>query len=496
MYFLKKLHKNPHGIRPIVSGCSGPTERVSSFLDHIIKPLVPTIPSHIKNSPHLISLLENTPIPSNAILATIDVSSLYTNIPQDEGTEACLDAIDATEASHNPRDVLRQLFEIVLKCNVFSFDGQMYEQIQGTAMGTKMAPSYANLFMDRLERAYLAQEPIQPLVWKRYIDDILCIWVGTRSELESFLDRLNKAHRTLKFTWSISDERVEFLDLNLFKGGRFNTTNHLDMSTHFKKTNTFQYLHFSSSHPRGVFKGLVNGEATRFLRSNTDAHTYYSTLHTFREHLLLRGYPKDFIDRNLGGITHDLRASYIPDLTPSPSPSPTPSPSIPRLVTTYSPHYTSLLHLLNKHWSIVQNDPSLSTLFPAHPQLCYRRNPTLADSLVKASLPGSHRPAKGQLPPIPISRLGSRMVRCTDKRCKVCPKAEGRRILFSTVSNTPYTFHEVFTCADTSLIYCIICNKCGKLYIGLTSNSLKVRFRAHRHFSETKRLVPHVPPLC
>ena len=180
MYFLKKLHKKPLGIRPIVSGCSGPTERVSSFLDHIIKPPVPTIPSYIKDSPHLISLLENTPIPSNPILATIDVSSLYTNIPQDEGTEACLDAIDAAEASHNPTDILRQLFEIILKFNVFSFDGQIYEQIQGTAMGTKMAPFYTNLFMDKFERAFLAQEPIQPLVWKR---DILCIWVRTRSEL-------------------------------------------------------------------------------------------------------------------------------------------------------------------------------------------------------------------------------------------------------------------------------------------------------------------------
>ena len=84
-------------------------------------------------------------------------------------------------------------------------------------MGTKMAPSYANLFMDRFERAFLAQEPILPLVWKRYIDDILCIWTGTRSELDGFLDRLNKAHRTLRFTWSISNERIEFLDLNLFK---------------------------------------------------------------------------------------------------------------------------------------------------------------------------------------------------------------------------------------------------------------------------------------
>ena len=117
--------------------------------------------------------------------------------------------------------------------------------------------------------------PRNLLVWKRYIDDILCIWTGTRSELDSFLDRLNKAHRTLRFTWSISDKHIEFLDLNLFKGERFNTTNHLDMTTHFKTTNSFQYLHFSSSHPRSVFKGLVKGEAIRFLRSNTDAHTFY-----------------------------------------------------------------------------------------------------------------------------------------------------------------------------------------------------------------------------
>ena len=437
------------------------------------------------------------------------MSSLYTNIPQDEGKEACLDAIEAAEASHIPRDILGQLFDIVLKCNVFNFDGQIYEQIQGTAMGTRMAPSYANLFMDRFERAFLAQEPLQPLVWKRYIDDIICIWTGTRNKLESFLARLNTAHRTLRFMWSISNERIEFLDLNIFKGRRFNTNRHLDISTHFKKTNTFQYLHFSSSHPRSVFKGLVKGEAIRFLRSNTDPHTYNKTINKFREHLFLRNYPKLFVDRILANITHSLRASYIPTLTPSltpspspnltlnPSPSPSPSPSpnpssstiIPRLVTTYTPHL-ALIQLLRKHWSLVQDDPSLSLLFPSPPQLSYRRNPTLRDSLVKASLPGSSRPPTGQVPPIPINRLEPCMIKCADGCCKVCPKAEGRRILFSTVSNTPYAFHETFTCTDTSLIYCIVCDKCGKLYIGLTSNSLKVRFRAHRHSSETRKLIP------
>ena len=78
----------------------------------------------------------------------------------------------------------------------------------------------------------------------------------------------------MRYSRHSSNERIEFLDLNIFKGGKFNTTNHPDISTHFKTTNTFQYLHFSSSHPRSIFKGLVKGEAIRFLCSNTNAHIY------------------------------------------------------------------------------------------------------------------------------------------------------------------------------------------------------------------------------
>ena len=101
-----------------------------SAFHHSLKPLVSTTPSYIKDTPHLISLLESTHIPSNAILVTIDVSSLYTNIPQDEGTESCLEAIEAVEASHIPRNLLQHLFDIVLRCNVFSVDSQVYQQIQ------------------------------------------------------------------------------------------------------------------------------------------------------------------------------------------------------------------------------------------------------------------------------------------------------------------------------------------------------------------------------
>ena len=64
--------------------------------------------------------------------------------------------------------------------------GQVYQQIQETAMGTRMASSYASLFMDMFEKSLLAQEPLLPLVWKCYIDKLLSIWRGTRSQLAAF----------------------------------------------------------------------------------------------------------------------------------------------------------------------------------------------------------------------------------------------------------------------------------------------------------------------
>ncbi len=50
MYFLTKIHKNPHSERPIVSGCNGPTERVSAYMDHWLQPLAQSLPSYIKDS--------------------------------------------------------------------------------------------------------------------------------------------------------------------------------------------------------------------------------------------------------------------------------------------------------------------------------------------------------------------------------------------------------------------------------------------------------------
>ena len=58
----------------------------------------------------------------------------------------------------------------------FTFNGDHYLQINGTAMGTKMAPSYANIFMGKLEKQLLESSIERPLSWYRFIDDVDMKW--------------------------------------------------------------------------------------------------------------------------------------------------------------------------------------------------------------------------------------------------------------------------------------------------------------------------------
>ena len=90
-YGLPKVHKPNIPLRPIVSACDSPTDQLSNYVTHFIQPLVEILPSYIRDSKHFLQLLESLPpLPENAILVTADVTSLYTNIPHDEGIESVL----------------------------------------------------------------------------------------------------------------------------------------------------------------------------------------------------------------------------------------------------------------------------------------------------------------------------------------------------------------------------------------------------------------------
>ena len=92
-YTLTKIHKPVSSGRPIISGCDGPTERISSFLDHILQPIAKVQKSYLKDTTQFINFIEKRKVPNNAILVSMDVTSLCTNIPQEEGIKHCMQSI-------------------------------------------------------------------------------------------------------------------------------------------------------------------------------------------------------------------------------------------------------------------------------------------------------------------------------------------------------------------------------------------------------------------
>ena len=217
------------------------------------------LPSYIRDTTEFI---ETTELPKECILASIDVSSLYTNIPHNEGKRAAMKGQEEQEnpdPRQPPPEIIGELIDIVLQNNVFEFNDKAYLQIQDTAMGTKMAPAYANIFMGSLEPILKEGEPYI-LLLKRFINDIFIAWTGTKEQFLNFMERINSIHHSIKFTHKCSETEITFLDITLYKGPRFEEDNILDIKTHIKPTNKQLYVHASSYHPPSTGKAITIGE--------------------------------------------------------------------------------------------------------------------------------------------------------------------------------------------------------------------------------------------
>ena len=100
--------------------------------------------------------------------------------------------------------------------------------------------------------------------------------------------------------------------MTIFKGERFYNDLILDICTHFKPTETFQYTHFSSCHAPGVRKDLSKAEHyLRILRTNSSKTTFEENIKNFRSHLRVLDYPGNLVDKFLAEFKLSDRKSHL-----------------------------------------------------------------------------------------------------------------------------------------------------------------------------------------
>ena len=498
LYFLKKIHKNPMGIRPIVSSVNAVTENISNFLDGWLNPLVSRLPSYLKDSKEFIELITTQQVPSDAILVSIDVSSLYTNIPHEDGIQACIKAIKECsdpDPLQPPLKILVEMLNIVLKNNVIEFNNEFFLQLQGTAMGTKMAPAYANLFMGSLEPTLIGMGGDNILLWRRFIDDIFLIWLGTADQLTRYLGDINQVHPTIKFTHEQSTQQLTFLDVTIYKGPNFGVTNTLDVKTHIKPTNKQLYVHSTSYHPKSVKKAIPRGEAVRYLRSNTQEQTYMSILKQLKQKLIERGYNSKSIDSILREYPFTSRNTFMSNSDKDKDKAPIVLPI------KYGPLCKEARDILTSNWPSLNQDNFLKQIFTDTPIVAPKRNQTLANILVRSKVIGNEpnrpmtnsRPPRGNPRPIvntDVAKLFPNRLptkHCGRQSCTVCP-----RLLRTNSIHVRHLSYNVripdhmppLTCTTKNVVYIIKCKKHHKAYVGQTTNMVRVRIG--KHLAQTK----------
>ena len=123
-YLLPNIHKKDIPGRPICSSINHPTSHISKFIDVHIKQYVPKTKSYVRDTQHFISRLKQLgQTPEGALLVTLDVGSLYTNIPNHEGILVVADHIRGDPEKQKIGAHLLKLLQLVLHSMNFSFNG-------------------------------------------------------------------------------------------------------------------------------------------------------------------------------------------------------------------------------------------------------------------------------------------------------------------------------------------------------------------------------------
>jgi hypothetical protein len=151
-------------------------------------------------------------LPDNTILATLDVTALYTNIPTKEGVMVADRALNSSRRGtvYPSNNSLLTLIKLVLNRNNFKFNGRHFLQIKGTAIGTMLAPGFATNYVAWFERVFVYLYNKQPLLWLRFIDDIFIIWTYGDEALLEFVELLNSRVESMNFTLEWSKDKVRW----------------------------------------------------------------------------------------------------------------------------------------------------------------------------------------------------------------------------------------------------------------------------------------------
>lgn len=313
IYLLIKVHKAA-GLcgRPIVPSTRWLTTPASRLADHLLQEVLrdAAIPHLVKDTKSFVVELERTPVhDGDCMLVTADIASLYTNIDTQMGLQLVRQFLIEQGVSARHSELIMDLLQFVMEHSYLKHGALVYLQIDGTAMGTSVAPTYATIVVYMLEKAVLADMRASLYLYHRFLDDVFAY--VQRAAVPEFIHRMNTLHPKLRFDFVTHPTEASFLDLRIHKGARFASSRIFDLSVHQKKMNLYLYIPYNSFHTEAMKRSFIQTELMRYIRNSSDADDYGRLKQTFYERLRDRGYPSAFLMLIFGSIWYSDRPYFL-----------------------------------------------------------------------------------------------------------------------------------------------------------------------------------------
>ena len=465
-YLLPKIHKAGNPGRPVVSSVNCHTSKISEFIDYYLQPLVKSLPSYIQDTTDFLNKLGKLPktLPKDVHLVTMDVKSLYTNIPNNEGIDAIKDYITKSDIS-NMKPVLIAFLRLVLTLNNFSFNGANYLQISGVSMGTKCAPAYANLFMGSFEDKYILPNiKNKTMLYARYIDDIFFIWTGSKKELQTFFQHLNAVHSTIKFDCKTSTESINFLDTVV----QITEQREITTKLYKKPTDEQPFLHQKSYHPNFTKTSIAYSQALRIRRICNRDEDFEAEIDLLIKKLADRGYERDKIMESIEKVRKTKREETLVYKEK------VQLQAIP-FVATYDKRIPDVKASIDKCWETLSINNQIASKFTQKPILSFRRNKNLKDMIGQTKIK-DNKVCRG------ISKKRGKCTPCRSQvNNKCCKHIVSTTTFKHRVTNREFDILHNVNCKSKYVVYLVECVKCnGKQYVGKTWTTVSQRIYGHR----------------
>ena len=294
LYGLCKVHKANYPLRPVISMVNTSEYELGKYLDTFIQPNIPS--SYITNSTdQFLDNLKHYDFSPNDQTVSFDVVSLYTNIPLLETIKIISDTIYSDiscKVPPFPKLIFEKLLTIATQ-GMFMYNGILYKQTDGVAMGSPLGPSLANFFLGHLEKTKIMISDLTPAFYSRYIDDIFAVFKN-KDHVQPFLNFINDIHVNIKFTVEYANDIFPFLNLEVhFKGDSFDTT------VYRKPTHTGQMLNFNAVCPIAWKKGVILCHLNIAKRLCSNDELFNLEVDKLRQMFYDNGYPSFFFQNVL-----------------------------------------------------------------------------------------------------------------------------------------------------------------------------------------------------